>query len=113
MFLFRRVQYSNELFCRSGARCLTFTLESSKWLPFLLKKFFATGGQLKRQHIRTLNDLSNDYDIIINCAGLNGGQIVQDSETTPIRGQVVRVAASWQFHAMCDDSSTGNHIIPK
>lgn len=78
-----------------------------------MKKFYSAGGQLKRQHITSLNDLSDEYDLIINCAGINGGQIVNDCETTPIRGQIIRVAASWQFHAMCDDSSMGNHIIPK
>lgn len=98
---------------RSGARCLTFTLESSRWLPFLYRKFKSAGGQLRRQHINAIDDLLDEYDLVINCAGLNGGKLANDCETTPIRGQVVRVGASWQFHAMCDDSSTGNHIIPK
>lgn len=80
----------------------------------MLKQFLSAGGQLKRQTVKNFEDLANDnYDLIVNCAGLNGGHIAKDSKITAIRGQVMRVNASWQFHVYLDDGSTGYYVIPK
>lgn len=99
---------------RSGIRFLTFTCEPVKWLPYLMKQFLATGGQLKRQHIQNFEQLTNEnFDLIINCAGLNGGHIANDKKITAIRGQVMRVNASWQFNVYMDDGPSGYYIIPK
>lgn len=67
-----------------------------------------------RRRVENFEELaSENYDLIINCAGLNGGQIANDRDAIPIRGQVMKVDASWQFHVHIDDGSIGYYIIPK
>lgn len=65
-----------------------------------------------QRKIESLNEL-NDFDLIINCSGLGAKQIMDDNKMKPIRGQVARVKAPWEFSCILDESDDGNYIIPK
>lgn len=71
------------------------------------------GGQIQRKRIESFDEL-DAFDIVINCAGL-GAQVLDrhDVDLKPIRGQVMRIKASWINEVLIDDSDDGNYIIPK
>ena len=68
-------------------------IETPLYIPYLLKRFEAAGGQLRRQTITDLADLRAEFPLIINCAGLGARQLTGDEALFPIRGQIVRVQA--------------------
>lgn len=77
---------------RSGYSFVTFSLEPKAFLPRLMKEFTDIGGVINYPvKVKSLAELRKKYDIVINCAGLDGGRLADDSSVTPVRGQVARV----------------------
>lgn len=75
-----------------------------------MKRFKSAGGKVFEKRVNSLDDLTQEYDIIINCTGLNAKVLANDQKVKPIRGQVTRVKASWIFQSTQNDD---NYIIPK
>ena len=73
---------------------MTFTLEPSKYLPYLTKKFLLKGGKMQEHRVENLQDLCGWYDAVINCSGVQAHHLAGDSAVAPIRGQVLRVSFS-------------------
>nr|XP_022907874.1 D-aspartate oxidase-like [Onthophagus taurus] len=94
-----------------GFTFTSFTCESTKFLPFLENIFINNGGQIKIEKIENFSQLK-DYDVIINCTGIYSKILMSDNSVKAIRGQILRVEASWQFHTVIDDSDDGCYIIP-
>ncbi|XP_044728599.1 D-amino-acid oxidase-like [Chrysoperla carnea] len=101
---------------REGTFFTSFTCEPSKFLPYLLRQFFQNGGKLIYSRVTSLSEVAEKYsdktkkaNVIVNCCGLGARTIVPDDEVYPIRGQVARVHAPWQFHIICSEA---NYIIP-
>ncbi|KAH7695925.1 Protein DDO-1 a [Aphelenchoides avenae] len=61
------------------------------------------GARFVKRHVRSVNELISDYDVVVNAAGLNGGQVAGDvgkNDVFPIRGILFEIDAPWQklFH---------------
>uniref|UniRef100_A0A915PTJ5 FAD dependent oxidoreductase domain-containing protein n=1 Tax=Setaria digitata TaxID=48799 RepID=A0A915PTJ5_9BILA len=79
----------------------TYTTEGGKYIPWMKKQLLAKGVQFVQRHINTVKDLYNDFDVIVNCAGLNGGKVAGDGDHKnmfPIRGIIFEVNATWHKH---------------
>lgn len=101
------------LYYSAGAQFITFTAEPTSLLPYLYKRFEQAGGRFIRRKVFKIDEFAHEnYDLIINCTGLGARNLVNDNQVKPIRGQVARVSAPWQFHAFLDDSDDGNYVIP-
>lgn len=101
------------LLFRHGITFNTFTCEPSFLLPYLYKRIRDAGGCIEHRRIQSFEDL-HTFDLVINCAGLGARELVKNDTTLkPVRGQVMRVKASWVTEVLLDDSDDGNYIIPK
>lgn len=81
------------------------------FLPYLYKKFISKGGRIRKKRIESFEELSEGFDLIVNCAGLGAQVLVKDViDLKPIRGQVMRIRAPFIFETIFDDE---NYIIPK
>ncbi|GLV40150.1 D-amino acid oxidase 2 [Carabus blaptoides fortunei] len=96
---------------RAASHFVTYTVEPTKMLPYLIQEFLSKGGNLVQKKVENFNELC-DYDVIVNCAGLAARNLTLDKDIHAIRGQVCRVKAPWQFTIMSDESEDGNYIIP-
>jgi D-amino-acid oxidase len=94
-----------------GFAFVSFIWEPSKFLPYLQRKFQQRGGEIKLGKIERFEQLSR-FDVVVNCTGLDSRVLVPDPQVHPIRGQVVRVKAPWQFEAFMSDAQDGKYIIP-
>ncbi len=74
-------------------------------------RFRKVGGQVVQRKINSLQELSNSYDIIVNCCGLGSKALVGDSQVYPIRGQVLKVEAPWLKHFI-RDADGKSYIYP-
>lgn len=82
--------------------------ETPVYLPFLLQRFHANGGQLQQRPVHSLMDLSKEADLIVNCTGLGAKLLCQDDSLYPIRGQVVKVEKQYGVRSMVDSINKGH-----
>ncbi|XP_065055223.1 D-aspartate oxidase-like [Rhopilema esculentum] len=82
---------------RSGYFISSVICESSKYLPWLLKRFKEKNGKVIEKRINSFDELI-DFDIIVNCSGVGARDLTGDKELVPLRGQLVRVKAPWIRH---------------
>ena len=80
-------------------------------MPHLMRQFESAGGEIIQRRIQQISDLSS-YNVVVNCTGLGAGQLVKDESVQPLRGQVMRVQASWLRRMVLDDRDDGNYVIP-
>ncbi|KAH9425322.1 hypothetical protein DERP_005927 [Dermatophagoides pteronyssinus] len=91
----------------------TFIAEPSLLLPYLMDKFGKQKGQMITKHVESLVSLKNEYDLIINCTGVDARKLndVDDSDQLrSARGQVMRVKAPWIRHGIIADQW---YILPQ
>lgn len=75
-----------------------------------MRRFESAGGKVFQKRVESFDDLIQDYDLIINCTGLGARFLTNDQKIKPIRGQVLRADASWNFQTVVGDV---NYIITK
>ncbi|KAJ3664513.1 hypothetical protein Zmor_000073 [Zophobas morio] len=94
-----------------GFTFVSFIWEASKFLPYLQKKFVENGGEVRVKNVQNFEEVAQ-FDVIVNCTGLNSRFLVPDLLVRPVRGQIARVHAPWQFHCFMTDEEHGHYIIP-
>ncbi|XP_028981574.1 D-aspartate oxidase isoform X1 [Esox lucius] len=95
-----------------GQAFTTVKCECSNYLPWLEKRFRKAGGQVVKQKVNNLQELSTQgYDVIVNCSGLGAKTLVEDSQVYPVRGQVLKVHAPWLQHFIRDGEGQ-SYIYP-
>lgn len=85
-----------------GQAFTTVKCECSSYLPWLEKRFQKAGGKVQQRKVSSLHDLSDSYDLIINCSGLGSRTLTDDPQVYPVRGQVLKVEAPWLQHFIRD-----------
>lgn len=66
-------------------------IEMPVYLQYLLKRFNAAHGRIKRTLVWSIEEVARIAKIVINCTGLEARKLVGDDQLTPVRGQIVRV----------------------
>nr|XP_046223333.1 D-aspartate oxidase isoform X3 [Oncorhynchus gorbuscha] len=95
-----------------GQAFTTVKCECSNYLPWMEKRFRKAGGQVVKQKVNDLQELSSQgYDVIVNCSGLGAKSLVGDSQVYPVRGQVLKVQAPWLQHFIRDGEGQ-SYIYP-
>lgn len=67
------------------------------------------GGRFVKGTVQNLEDVGEDFDIVVNCTGLGAKQLTGDFLLTPVRGQAMKVYAPWVTHFFYAD---GCYILP-
>ncbi|XP_028146929.1 D-aspartate oxidase [Diabrotica virgifera virgifera] len=93
-----------------GSFYKTLVTDSTVHLPWATNKFKSLGGKILKRHVNNLVSLGDQYDIVVNCAGLGAKKLCNDPHLTPIRGQVIKVNAPWVKMFFYAESDT--YIIP-
>ncbi|GFN92221.1 D-aspartate oxidase [Plakobranchus ocellatus] len=89
----------------------TVIIEGSKYLPWLTERFITNGGRIIQKKVNSFDELSNDYDLVMNCAGLGGGKLASDPSVQPVRGHLIRVSAPWiKYFIHTDDT---HYFLPQ
>ncbi|KAK2826569.1 hypothetical protein Q5P01_020783 [Channa striata] len=94
-----------------GQAFTTIKCECLNYLPWLQKRFQKAGGQVRQRKVNSLQELSDSYDIIVNCSGLGSKDLVGDTQVYPVRGQVLKMEAPWLQHFIRDGNG-GAYIYP-
>jgi hypothetical protein len=76
---------------RKGYAFTTFTCESPKLLPELLRRFVHAGGIVEKRKVEDIFALRHEYDLVVNCTGVEARFLVNDKSVQAKRGQIMRV----------------------
>jgi D-amino-acid oxidase len=105
---------------KAGARYTIPIIRMTQYVPFLMKKYRALENhEITLRRVDNLQDLFDDCDILINCAGLGSRTLgdLHDTKMYPCLGQLVRLT-----HVHCPNMifmSTGSYakeplyIVPR
>jgi hypothetical protein len=74
-----------------GYSFATYVVDQRYYLQFMMKQLKSQGVMFVQRKIQDLRELGDQADIIINCSGLGSHLVAKDSDTYPIRGQVLRL----------------------
>ncbi|CAJ0586819.1 unnamed protein product, partial [Mesorhabditis spiculigera] len=73
--------------------------EGSIYVPFLKSLCLDKGINFEHRPIKKIDELGNEYEVVFNCAGIDGGKLAGDDDTmVPSRGVVLEVEAPWHKH---------------
>lgn len=101
---------------KDGVFFTTVSIDVKSYLPWLMQKFKANGGKVQFRTIASIYELSKDFDVIVNCVGVQANRLLGDEKVKPVRGQVMTVYAPWIKHFIIDFDVEGKdneaYIIP-
>lgn len=63
-----------------------------RYLAWLAQRLAEAGGTIRRRPVAALADLSDQADAVVDAAGAGAARLAGDTDLTPVRGQVLRVA---------------------
>ena len=92
---------------------ITSVIEMPIYLEWLSKKYVSLDGLLVHKTISDFTVLPDDFDIVINCTGLDAGKLVEDEEVYPIRGQIIRVKTDVEEMHLDQQIPTLAYIVPR
>jgi len=100
---------------RSGFSLRVPLTDTTIYLDYLADRFLAAGGSITANaHFQTVEDVDEQFDLLINCAGIGARELVQDRDLEPHRGQVATVPKIEELSCavVCDDAPL-MYVIPR
>lgn len=99
----------------SGWRFSAPLVDMPRYLPYLVDRLLGAGGTLVVERVTSLDDLFKPDSVVVNCSGINAGQLANDPSVTPIRGQLVVLenpGLTEFFSEETEDSPDLLHVYP-
>ncbi|XP_033736665.1 D-amino-acid oxidase-like [Pecten maximus] len=94
---------------RDGYFFTTIIMDVKSYLPWLTKRILDKHGRIKKKRVQNLDELTQEYDVVVNCTGMDANWLCNDSQLRPIRGQVTKVYAPWVKHFYINPDPTDEH----
>ena len=90
-------------------------IETSIFLPWLMRKFGAGGGVIEVVRFDSLDEALERAPLVINCSGLGARELARDESMYAIRGQIVRAQrGTIERFALDHDAQGGStYVIPR
>jgi D-amino-acid oxidase len=88
--------------------------DTSRYLDYLRERFLIAGGTLTiGLRFSKLEDVPDDFSLIVNCAGIGARELVSDADVEPHRGQIAIVPKLDLSCAIVSDDSPLMYAIPR
>ncbi|OQS03615.1 D-aspartate oxidase [Thraustotheca clavata] len=72
-----------------GFSYTTLMINPGKLMLWMRRQIEMRGGRFEQAHVTNLDELQCDY--IVNCTGLGSGQLLNDKNVFPVRGQTIKI----------------------
>ena len=92
---------------------ITSIIEMPVYLKWLMHQFDNLGGTSELKTVTEFSEIQNEFDIVVNCTGLDSGSLLNDTEVFPIRGQVLRVKTDLKEMHLDQQIPTLAYIVPR
>lgn len=94
---------------RDGYFFTTIILDVKRYLPWLMKRILKGNGKVEKRKINNLDELTKEFDVVVNCTGMEANKLCNDSQLRPLRGQVTKVYAPWVKHFYMNPDPSDEH----
>jgi D-amino-acid oxidase len=89
-------------------------MDTTIYLDYLAKRFVAAGGEIKANvRLAKPEQVTGDFDLVVNCAGMGAKTLVNDFDLEPHRGQVAIVPKLDLTCAIVSDDAPLMYAIPR
>ena len=92
---------------------MTQVIEMPVYLNWLMNRYKLLGGKLEKQTINNFSDLPDKFSVVVNCTGLNSGELCNDPEVYPVRGQIIRIRSQLNQMHLDQQIPTLAYIVPR
>jgi D-amino-acid oxidase len=92
---------------KSGFSLRVPLMDTTIYLDYLANRFVAAGGSIAANtHFTKLEEVDQQFGLVINCAGIGARELIQDTDLEPHRGQVAIVPRikHLPYAVVCDDA---------
>ena len=96
--------------------CFSFisqVIEMPIYLNWLMDRYKLLGGKLEKRTVDNFSKLPAEFLIIVNCTGLSSGELCNDSEVYPVRGQIIRIKPLLSQMHLDQQVPTLAYIVPR
>jgi D-amino-acid oxidase len=97
----------------SGYALIVPLTDTTIYLDYLTDRFRKAGGIIQSTHVNKLEEISLDFNLIINCAGIGARKLFHDGDLEPHRGQVAIVPKLALTQAIVCDDAPLMYAIPR
>ncbi|HPH22298.1 MAG TPA: FAD-dependent oxidoreductase [Chitinophagaceae bacterium] len=87
-------------------------IETQIFLPWLMNQIKEKGANIVQQEITDLQELEDNFDVVVNCSALGARQLCNDATVIPFRGQVVLLEPGLPNYIFLDNQ-TPSYIVPR
>jgi D-amino-acid oxidase len=94
-------------FFKSGFTLRAPLMDTTIYLDYLAARFLKAGGEINANvRLEKLEDVDQQFELVINCAGIGARELVHDVDLEPHRGQVAIVPRIERLSCaiVCDDA---------
>jgi D-amino-acid oxidase len=92
---------------KSGFSLRVPLMDTTIYLDYLVNRFVAAGGSVAANtHFAKLDEVDQQFALVINCAGIGARELVRDTDLEPHRGQIAIVPRikDLPYAVVCDDA---------
>jgi D-amino-acid oxidase len=92
---------------KSGLSLRVPLMDTTIYLDYLVNRFVAAGGSVAANtHFAKLDEVDQQFALVINCAGIGARELVRDTDLEPHRGQIAIVPRikDLPYAVVCDDA---------
>ena len=100
------VETSLKIF-KSGFSLRVPLMDTTIYLDYLVNRFVAAGGSIAANtHFTKLEEVDQQFGLVVNCAGIGARELARDNDIEPHRGQVAIVPRikDLPYAVVCDDA---------
>ncbi|MDA9719631.1 FAD-binding oxidoreductase, partial [bacterium] len=83
------------------------------YLKWLMDRFQKLGGLIEKIEVNDFSKLPSEFNVIVNCTGLNSGKLFSDPEVYPVRGQIIRIKPIIDEMHLDQQVPTLAYIVPR
>ncbi len=87
-------------------------IETQIFLPYLQNWLAAKGVVFIVNEITDLQNISHQFDVVINCSGLGAKTLCNDDQIFPVRGQVLLLEPGYPDSIFLDNQ-TPTYVVPR
>ena len=95
-----------------GCKAIVPLIETQIFLPWLMNQIKEKGANIVQQEITDLQELEDNFDVVVNCSALGARQLCNDATVIPFRGQVVLLEPGLPNYIFLDNQ-TPSYIVPR
>ena len=92
---------------------MTQVIEMPLYLEWLMNRYNLLGGKLEKRRVNDFSEVPEKFQLVINCTGLSSGELCNDPEVYPVRGQIIRIKPKLNQMHLDQQIPTLSYIVPR